>query len=177
MVRRRQVYAAFAASLSLVMTPVLASAEWLQHKTGDDTAFERRWVSTDAIESMSSSDTLADDMYLSATIRETRGIALWVSHVSSELCEFSDWQLAVDKSVVSIKSELAEDTSATRIFPRDDDEAARLLELFRTGERVAVQFHTSCDNMFYLTFIGTSTMIYSLDGISSALDFLSNEAQ
>jgi len=45
------------------------------------------------------------------------------------------------------------------------------------GEKVAVRFHANCDNMFYLNYIGTATMTYSLNGSSAALKFVAGDEQ
>ena len=153
-----------------------ASDAWEQYSSGDGTAFEDRWVVTSAIKSMSSDETLASDMYLGAKLYKDGGLFVWVSHVSSELCEFSDWMLAVDKTVFPIKPELNEETKATALFPVDDADSVKLLKLFREGEKIAVRFHANCDNMFYLNYIGTATMTYSLSGSKAALQFLTEGA-
>jgi len=177
MAKNKPIRTALAALLLLSMPPVLAEGGWQHHKTGDGTAFEERWVSTNAIMSMSSNETLASDMFLGASLYEGGGLFVWVTHTSSKICKFSDWRLAVDKTVVSIKSELDEDTKATALHPVDDAESAKLLKLFRVGEKVAVRFHANCDNMFYLNYTGTATMTYSLNGSSAALKFVGGDEQ
>jgi len=153
-----------------------ASDSWEHYSSGNGTAFEERWVVTSAIKSMSSDETLASDMHLGAKLDKDGGLFVWVSHRSSELCKFSEWKLAVDKTVISINSELGEDTEGTALFPVNDAESAKLLNLFREGERIAVRFHANCDNIFYLSYIGTTTMTYSLNDSSAALQFLTEGA-
>ncbi len=154
-----------------------ASDAWEQYSSGDGTAFEERWVVTSAIKSMSSNETLASDLQLGASLYEDGGLYVWVTHISSEICKFSDWKLAVDKTVIPIKPKLGEDTKATVLHPVDDAESANLLKLFSVGEKVAVRFHANCDNMFYLNYIGTATMTYSLNGSSAALKFVAEDEQ
>lgn len=160
----------------LIGVNAYSATAWEHYSSGDGTAFEERWVVTTAIKSMSSDETLASDSYLGARLYGDGGLFVWVSHAASELCKFSDWKLAVDKTVIPIKPELREDTKATGLFPVDDAESIKLLKLFREGEKIAVRFHANCDNMFYLNFIGTATMTYSLDGSSAALEFLAGDA-
>ena len=142
--------------------------------TAGGTAFEERWVSTDAVSFMSSNETLAADMRLGAALDEDGDLRLWVTHVSSEFCEFSEWQLAVDKTIFQVNAEIREDARATELHPADDAESATLLQDFEAGESVAVRFRANCDNMFYSNFVGTATMTYSLFGSSEALQFLSD---
>ena len=177
MAKNKPIRTALAALLLLSMPLVLAEGAWQHHKTGDGTAFEERWVSTNAIMSMSSNETLASDLLLGASLYEDGGLYVWVTHTSSEICKFSDWKLAVDKTVIPIKPKLGEDTKATVLHPVDDAESANLLKLFSVGEKVAVRFHANCDNMFYLNYIGTATMTYSLNGSSAALKFVVGDEQ
>ena len=114
---------------------------------------------------------------MGASLYEGGGLYVWVTHRSSEICKFSDWKLAVDKTVIPIKPELSEDTKATVLHPVDDAESANLLKLFRVGEKVAVRFHANCDNIFYLNHIGTATMTYPLNGSSAALKFVGGDEQ
>jgi hypothetical protein len=149
-----------------------AATAWEHLSSGDGTAFEERWVANTAILSMSSDETLASDMPLAAKLWKGTGLFIFVSHTSSEICEFSDWKLAVDRTLISVNSKLAEGTKQTGLFPSDDAEAEKLLKLFGEGEKIAVRFHANCDNMFYLKFVGPVTLTYSLEGSSAALSFL-----
>lgn len=160
----------------LTSVTAYAATAWEHFSSGDGTAFEERWVVTEAITSMSSDETLASDMHLGAALQEEGGLFVWVTHTSSEICNFSEWRLAVDKTVISVNSDLGEDTKATALFPANDAESVNLLELFREGERIAVRFHANCDNMFYSSYIGGATMTYALDGSSAALQFLEGDA-
>lgn len=163
----------FVAALCLLSVPSTnAEAAWKYFSSGDGTAFEKRWVGTNAIVSMSSDETLASDMPLAAALWKDGGLFVFVSHTSSEICEFSDWELAVDKSLIAVESELAEDTKQTHLFPVDSAESRKLLTLFGDGNRIAVQFHAKCDNMFYSKYVGTVTLTYSLEGSKAALRFL-----
>jgi len=153
-----------------------SATAWEHYSSGDGTAFEERWVVTTAIKSMSSNEKLASDLHMGASLYEQGGLFVWVNHASSELCKFSDWKLAVDKNVIPINPKLSEDTRATALHPVDGAESVKLLKLFREGEKVAVRFHANCDNMFYLNYIGTATMTYSLGGSSAALEFLTRDA-
>ncbi len=161
-----------------LLTSVTAHAQttWEHFSSGDGTAFEERWVVTEAIASMSSDETLASDMHLGAALQGDGGLFIWVAHASSEICKFADWKLAVDKTVIPVNPELREDTKATALFPTNDTESVNLLELFREGEKIAVRFHAKCDNMFYSNYIGGATMTYSLEGSNAALQFLTEDA-
>ncbi len=160
----------------LTTSSAIADGAWHFYKTGNGTAFEERWVGTTAIESMSSNKKLASKMHLAASLGEDDGLYVWVTHPDQDFCRFSDWKLAVDQSVVRVNSELGESTEATVLTPIDGEASEEFENLFREGERIAVRVRAECDNQFYLDYIGTATLTYSLSGSGAALNYLATGA-
>lgn len=154
-----------------------AATAWEHHSSGDGTAFEERWVAADAIKSLSSNEKLASTMVMGAALTDNGGLYVWVGHPSPELCEFSVWRLAVDKTVISIESELSDGEDATVLTPIDEGESAELRRLFRDGQKIAISVYANCDNMFFLKLKSTVTMTYSLSGSKEALNFVTGAAQ
>jgi hypothetical protein len=153
-----------------------AATAWEHHSSGDGTAFEERWVTTNAIESLSSNETLASNMFMGAALNDGGGLYIWVAHPSLELCKFSDWRLAVDQAEISIEPKLSDGEDATVLTPMDEGESADLRRLFRNGQKIAVNVYANCDNMFFLQIKNTVTMTYSLSGSEEALKFVTGAA-